>query len=188
MRWEMLFADLAGQLAAAQAADLDSAVADLTRAEAATIGLEDRLRAVMGSPVQLLLDGGLDLRGELREVSADWLLLVAAGREVLVPLRAVDALRGLGVRAVPGASAVGTDGRPVPRATVLSLGHVLRGIARDRTVVQVRTARREHVGRINRVGRDHLDIAPVPLDGRGGAGSADALVIAFSSIVHVSAT
>lgn len=184
----MLFADLAGQLAAAETVDLDAAVADLTRAEAATIRLEDRLRASVGQPVQLLLDGGGDLRGEVREVSADWLLVVASGREVLVPLHAVEAVRGLGVRAAPGPSLAGADGRTVRRTAGLSLGHALRGIARDRTVVQVRTTSRELVGRINRVGRDHLDLAQVPLDGRGGAGGADAVVVAVSSIVHVSAT
>lgn len=187
----MLFADLAGQLAAAETVDLDAAVADLTRAEAATIGLEDRLRASLGQPVQLFLGGGHDLWGEVREVAPHWLLVVATGREVLVPLHAVEAIRGLGVRAAPGPGPVGPadpDGRTVGRTAVLSLGHALRGIARDRTVVRVRTTSREHVGRINRVGRDHLDLAPVPLEGRGGTGGPDAVVVAVSSIVLVSAT
>ncbi|MEP7764120.1 hypothetical protein [Sanguibacter sp. 25GB23B1] len=184
MRWEMLFADLAGQLTVVEALELDSAVADLTRAETATISLEDRIRAAVGRPLQLLLVGGLDLHGELRETSSEWLLLVAAGREVLVPLSAVESLRGLGVRAAPGPGSPGA-GRP---SSVLSLGHALRGIARDRTVVRVRTPHREYVGRINRVGRDHLDVVGVPLDGRGGAGPGDVVVVAFASIAHVTST
>ncbi|PFG32576.1 hypothetical protein [Sanguibacter antarcticus] len=184
MRWEMLFADLAGQLTVAQALELDSAVADLTRAETATITLEDRLRAVVGRPLHLLLDAGLDLQGELREAASEWLLLVVSGREVIVPLRAVESVRGLGVRAAPGAGGPGQGRAP----SILSLGHALRGISRDRTVVRVRTPHREYVGRINRVGRDHLDVAAVPLDGRGGGAPADVVVIAVSSIAHVSAT
>lgn len=180
----MLFADLAGQLEVAEALDLDSAVADLTRAETATITLDDRVRAAVGLPLQLLLVGGLDLQGELREASSEWLLLVSAGREVVVPLRSVESLRGLGVRAAPGAGAPGS-GRP---RSVLTLGHALRGIARDRTVVRVRTPHREHVGRINRVGKDHLDVAAVPLDGRGRAGPGDVVVVAFSSVAHVTST
>lgn len=180
----MLFADLAGQLDGARGLELDSAVADLTRAEAATITLEDRLRAAAGGSVQLLLVGGIDLQGEVREVAPEWVLLVVVGREVVVPLAAVDAVRGLGARAAPAPG----SGAPA-RGRALGLGHVLRTIARDRTVVRVRTAHREHVGRINRVGKDHVDLVAVPLDGRAGrAGHGDVVVVAFSSMVHVSST
>jgi hypothetical protein len=185
MRWERLFADLAGQLDAARTLELDSAVADLTRAEAATIALEDRLRAVVGRSLQLLLVGGIDLQGELREVAPEWLLVAVSGREVVVAASAVDSVRGLGARAAPGAA--GSEAGVHVRA--LGLGHVLRGIARDRTVVRVRTAHREHVGRINRVGKDHLDLVAVPLDGRADrAGQGDVVVVRFASVVHVSST
>ncbi|SDD56530.1 hypothetical protein SAMN05216410_3525 [Sanguibacter gelidistatuariae] len=190
MRWEMLFADLEAQLEAARALDVHAVAADLTRAEAATIPLTDRLRGLRGTPVRAALVNGQDMEGEVREVFPEWVLLAAAGREVILPLRAVESWTGLGPdTAPPTASEVGTwlrppregpprDGpprgaadaaetaggsaaagpRPVP--SMLGLGQALRRLSRDRAVVVVQTASREHHGRIDRVGRDHLDLQP----------------------------
>ena len=56
-RWELLFADLEARFAAEEAAEREGVVADLTRAEQASVGLTDRLRAVVGRPVRVeLLD------------------------------------------------------------------------------------------------------------------------------------
>lgn len=187
MRWEMLFADLESQVEAARSLDRDAAAADLTRAEAATIPLTDRLRGLRGCPVRAALVTGRDVEGEVREVFPEWVLLVVAGREVIVPLRAVESWAGLGAGAAPPTvreavawlrapqqprSDAGSDplaparaGRPDPTGrrptgSVLGLGQALRRLSRDRAVVVVQTASREHHGRIDRVGLDHFDLQP----------------------------
>ena len=151
-RWELLFADLEAQLAAHQEAARDGEVAELTRAEHASITLADRLRAVMGGSVTLELHDGETIQGTLRRVAASWLLLEgrgASGRtEHLVPLASICAVTGLSRHAVP--SVTRTDG--------LGLGTVLRELQRDRARVVVRTSGGHAAGRLARVGQDHLDL------------------------------
>lgn len=101
MRWEMLFGDLESQLEAAASLERDAAASDLTRAEAATIVLTDRLRGLRGCPVRAALAGGRDVEGEVREVFPEWVLVVVAGREAIIPLRAVESWTGLGADAAP---------------------------------------------------------------------------------------
>lgn len=220
MRWEMLFTDLEAQATAADRADRDLAAADLTRAEAATISLLDRLAAVRGDQVRAALVSGADLAGELREVYPDWVLLRSAGREVVVPVAAVEAWSGLGTRAAPppgagarsgGGAAQGrspglvdgalVDGGPVdprladdrradagpPRLRPVGLGRALRGLARDRGTVVMTTRTREHVGRIDRVGRDHLDLRLAQAQdwGERRREEAPVVVLAFSALVTV---
>lgn len=151
-RWELLFADLEARIAAEEALEREGAVAELTRAEHASISTADRLRAAVGAPLRLeLLDGEL-LDGRLRRVTATWLLLHGRGArgavQHLVPLSAVAAVVGAGRHAEP--STARTDG--------LGLGTVLRGLQRDRARVLVRTPGSSTTGRIARVGADHLDL------------------------------
>jgi len=150
MRWEALFADMEAQLDAAQAADLAAEVADLTRAERATVELRDRLRAAQGADVVILVMGGGTVAGELLEVAAQWALVGEGMRRALVPLGAVVAVRGLAVRSAPATGEV---------ARRLGLGSALRALARDRATVRVTTDGAELAGRIERVGADHLDLA-----------------------------
>ena len=65
MRWEGLFGDLEGQLAAGERRELDDEVAERTRRERALVPLPARLAAALGSHVGLTLRGGHRLRGEL---------------------------------------------------------------------------------------------------------------------------
>ncbi len=157
VRWQLLFADLESQLATARAQEALAAVPDLVRAERATIRLADRVRASVGS--RLLVHLG-DVAGErdtvvgglLADASPEWLLLAGPGsRQSLVPLGAVQALGGLASHAAP-------DQGPV--RSRLGLPHVLRALARDRVEVQVCTAARCLVGRLDRVGADQLDVTP----------------------------
>lgn len=146
MRWEALFADLEGRLAAAGSAAALADVPELTRAEHASVDLAGRLRAA--DRATLLLRDGRRLSGLLVEVAGEWLLLDVAGRQVLVPLSALVAVADLGERVTP---ATGVGRR-------LGLGHALRALARDRAVVQVATTAAVLVGRLGRVGADHLDV------------------------------
>ena len=153
MRWRTLFEDLEGQYDAAQAAELAAEVADRSRREAALIALGDRLRAGVGTAVQVHVWGAGVLRGSLADCGAGWLLLAEdGGHEVLVPLPAVLGVTGPGARTVPP-----QDGAVAKR---LDLRWALRGIARSRTPLTVGLVDGEALtGTLDRVGADHVDLA-----------------------------
>lgn len=112
--------------------------------------LADRVRDAVGSVLRLHVSAEDVVEGTVLDAAPQWLLLdVAHGRRALVPTAAVRVVDGLGRRAAPPAGRV---------ESALTLGHVLRALGRDRAVVSVRTAAGELVGRIERVGADHLDL------------------------------
>jgi len=155
VRWSALFADLELQLEAAEARGRDADVAELTRAERASVALVDRLRASQDHLLRVGLVHGGTVTGLLRDAGQAWFLLADGPREHLVPLRAVAVVAGLAdVAAPPDVSALRR----------LGLGHVLRAVARDRSVVRVATSAGTVVGRVDAVGADHVDLAPVRPD------------------------
>lgn len=150
MRWDALFGDLEAQLAAAETADLAVAVAEGVRYEIGRATLVQRLRAAAGDRISVGVTGAT-IGGRLAAVGPDWLLLDDPA-EVLVPTSAVGWVQGL-----PRGAAVDQPGRVWER---LSLRSALKGLARDRAVVEIAYATDESVtGTIDRVGADHLDLA-----------------------------
>ena len=154
MRWDDLFADLEGQLAAAEGAELAAEVADRTRHEAAQLSLLDRLAPAAGHDVRLLVMGAGQVSGRLDQVGAEWLLVSeAAGRQALVVVAAVLSAGGLGARS----RAPGQEGRVFAR---LGLGSALRAIARDRVQVVIGLLDGSAVtGTVDRVGSDFVEMA-----------------------------
>jgi hypothetical protein len=158
MRWERLFADLEARLDAEERAVAEGELSDLVRAERARLALRDRLRAHIGESLTWSLDigeagGGAEasLEGELLDVGADWVLVKAGRGEVLIPVSAVQFVAGLSRAALPAAGEV---------ARRLRLGVVLRGLSRDRAVLDVRIRSGQLItGTIDRVGADHVDLA-----------------------------
>ena len=157
MQWQLLFDDLESQFATAQARQARAGLADLVRAERATTHLADRLRACVGLPVRihvgdLVAERDAVVEGDLVDAGEGWLLVADPPfRQTLVPLAAVDCVTGLVPHVAPPSGRVHRG---------LGLPHVLRALARDRVEVQVCTASRTLVGRIDRVGADHLDVTP----------------------------
>ena len=149
-RWERLFADLEAQYDAAADAEFGGEVADRSRREMALVKLADRARSTTGD-VQLGLAGADVLHGRVVACAPDWVLIATEAAEVLVPLAAVTWVRGLSATAETPASAV---------AARLTLGHALRGLARDRaeTTVLLRSGERL-TGTVDRVGADFIDVA-----------------------------
>lgn len=177
MRWEALFADMEAQMAAARTAELEAQVADLTRAERATVTLAARLRAARDTAVTVRVRGGETATGTVLDVAEEWLLLGDDPRRVLVPLAAVDGVAGLPVQAHPAGGVV---------ARRLGLAHALRAVARDRVPVRVSTDGGQVTGRVERVGADHLDltVTDAPADARGGDGRAWSLPFATLRVVR----
>jgi hypothetical protein len=169
-----LFADLEAQLDAAVVAEREGAVAELTRAEQASVTLADRLRAAVGQSVRAELRDGDVVEGRLAHAAHEWFQIDArtAPRRVqhLVPTAAVATFAGLGSRAEPSTA----------RTDALGLGTALRALQRDRSRVQVRTDAGTVVGRIDRVGRDHLDLTAV----EGARGTVR--VVPFVALLRVS--
>jgi hypothetical protein len=157
VRWERLFEDLEAQLEAAERDELTAEVADRTRREVAQMLLADRLGPALGAEVELRVQGAGVIGGSLRRFGRGWLLLDPGGRpEVVVAWPAILALRGLPVSVSPTADRAELAGR-------LDLGHVLRGIARDRSPVAIVLCDGSQLaGTIDRVGADFLDLAEHP--------------------------
>lgn len=154
MRWRELFEDLEAQLQAAEAAELQSEVAERTRTEQARTATVDRVRAAAAAPLSVAVPGHGVLRGAVADAGVDWLLLTeAGGREALVPLAAV-----LWVGGLPRDVRPADPGDRVGRA--LDLRWALRGLARDRSAVLVGLVDGTTVaGTLDRVGADHVEVA-----------------------------
>lgn len=157
MRWDRLFADLEAQLAAAGTAELESEIADRSRAEHGQIRFADRLRAADGQPLQVRVVGAGVIGGTLRGVGVDWLLMGSApGGQVLLRLSAVVSVAGLGT-----ATAAALDRGLVHER--LDFRRALRGLAVGRNQVRVRLVEGGTlVGTLDRVGADFVELAEHP--------------------------
>lgn len=154
MRWDRLFDDLEGQLAAQARLELDAEVAERTRTERSKVTLGERVAGAVGASLTLRLRGGVVARGRLEDTGDAWLLLREdAGRQLLVPAHALLGVSGLG------------RPRDDRRARRFGVGSALRGISRDRRAVVVMDVDGGTVhGTIDAVGADAFDISEHPLD------------------------
>jgi hypothetical protein len=159
MRWQQLFADLQAQFEAEESAVEQAESASRARAEIGALGIVDRLRGAQGFPVVLACQGAGQIAGVLADVGADWLLLEDdGGRQNLVASRAVRTVSGLGRRTAVPEPAGSVRGR-------LDLRRALRGLARDRSVVQIVLDDGGVLsGTLDRVGADYVELAEHPVD------------------------
>lgn len=170
--WEGLFADLEAQFDAQERLELDAEVADRTRRERALVDLHARLVGHLGRRLDLRLVTGSTIVGVLRDVGEGWVLV----DEAVLPVGAIVTWTGLTLRP-----------QDPTRARRFGLGHVLRGLARDRAVVRVLDASgTTTTGTIDRVGADHLDLAEHAADEPRRAASVRAVrTVPFSALVSV---
>jgi hypothetical protein len=159
MRWQQLFADLQAQFEEEEAALERAESASRTRAEVGAIALAQRVGAAVGRTLTLRCAGVGPITGVLVDVGPDWLLLEDEfGRSSLVAASAVRAVGGLGRGAT-------TPGELGPVRARLDLRWALRGLARDRSAVQMLLDDGTMVtGTVDRVGADYVEVAEHPVD------------------------
>lgn len=180
MRWQRLFADLQAELEAGEIAAERAEDASRARLEVGAVRLQDRLGGAVGRELTLRCRGAGDVRGRLTEVGSGWALVTeAGGREVLVAVPAVLTVSGLQRgTAVPVAGEV---------ARRLDLRWALRGLARDRSPVQVLLDDGAALtGTVDRVGADFLELAEhAPDESRRVAAVQGVRAVALEAVVAV---
>ena len=157
MDWDAMIADLESSFDAERRADLVAQSAELAEAEHASIELVDRLRGSVGRLIHLRTRGGVPVDGVVCRVEPSYVLVdEGEGLQAVVPVGAVATAMTL-------AGPAPRDGRRRPTLTAL-----MREIARRGARVRLVLSSGEVVGRLVRVGSDHVDVA---LDPEGGVRS-----------------
>jgi hypothetical protein len=178
MRWNALFRDLELQLAEAAVLDMESEIAERSRADLAAIALDDRLRGSLGCHIGAHLRSGPVFAGTLTHAGSESLVVDEALHQVLIPYAAVSHYTGLGRFAVAEASTVRRR---------LGLASALRGLARDRAQLTAYLAGRsldaQLQGVIDRVGQDFFDLAlTLPGEARRAGRVADVATVPFGAL------
>ncbi|MEY2847936.1 MAG: hypothetical protein RI885_601 [Actinomycetota bacterium] len=170
MRWDNLFDDLEGQLEQELTAEEVDLRAEEERLRLGRLSLRDRLVAVHAREprhssyslkVQLADGSHLDIGP--RAIGKDWLSGDLAGEhgraaQCVLPLSAIASLvltREQVTRTLDGP----LDDANRSLSTRLTLSFVLRDLCRRRSSVELRLRSGILFGTIDRVGRDHLDLA-----------------------------
>ena len=154
MDWDAMIVDLESSFDAERRADLVAQSVELAEAEHASIELVDRLRGSVGRLIHLRTRGGVPVDGVACRVEPSYVLVdEGEGLQAVVPVGAVATVMSL-------AGPAPRDGRRRPTLTAL-----MREIARRGARVRLVLGSGEVVGRLVRVGSDHVDVA---LDPEGG--------------------
>lgn len=197
MRWDELFDDLEAQLEHELAHDELDLRAEDERLRLGRLTLRDRLLALtaldpeavpLRDPVSLRLRSGDVVRMTVETIGRDWLVGELPGRtpaqQVLVPFAAIGS-----VRLTSAEVAVSLTPSPAVQARItdrLGIAFVLRDLCRRRAGVHVVSEGGETHGTIDRVGRDHLDLAVhEPGSQRRERDVAEYRIVPFDSLVSV---
>jgi hypothetical protein len=168
MRWDNLFDDLESQLEQELDAEDIDLLAEEERLRLGRLGLRDRLRAMMpassvAEPIRLQLIDGSRVSATVRAVGRDWIAGELCGdakraASCVIPMASIS-----GCLPTPAQTAASVDASPEAGvgslAGRLGLPFVLRDLCRRRAAIDIVTRRDLVHGTIDRVGRDHLDLA-----------------------------
>jgi hypothetical protein len=170
MRWDHLFDDLESQLEHELGAEEVDLFAEEERLRLGRLGLKDRLRGVMlsskrVSPLRIVLVDGTRISITLGAVGRDWIAgEVAAGgygpASCVIPVDAISACFPE-TEQVIASTDTSDDSSPATGslASRLGLAFVLRDLCRRRTALSITTRREQLHGTLDRVARDHVDLA-----------------------------
>lgn len=145
MRWNTLFQDLELELQGLHRQQEAQEVREQIRTQASEITFVDRLRGNVGRELEITTRGSHEIQGVLTQCYPQWLLMRTVGGEALVPVHSVVAVSGLDPHIATPAG---------PTASRLTLAHALRGLARDRSGVQIETVGGQFWGIFGQIGRD----------------------------------
>ena len=169
MRWDRLFDDLEGQLEQELGSEQLDVIAEEERLRLGRLALRDRVVRMVAADgerreLDLVLRDGTPLRVAPESTGRDWIageLSAPPGRSsCLVPFDAIGSVTPVGdqlargLTADPLGSAAGEG-----LAARLGLAFVLRDLCRRRTPLDLICGWATLHGTIDRVGRDHLDLA-----------------------------
>jgi hypothetical protein len=170
MRWDNLFDDLESQLEQELTAEEVDLQAEEERLRLARLGIRDRLRSLATAPatderiLRLLLADASRVSIAPARFGRDWVageLLEESGRrpQCVVSLDAIDGVTLTRSQVLP--SLDGTRGEESAGALSARLGlqFVLRDLCRRRQAVDLWLRDSRIHGTIDRVGRDHIDVA-----------------------------
>jgi hypothetical protein len=171
MRWDELFDDLEGQLEQELAAERADVLAEEERLRLGRLSLRDRILAIAagGDELVTVLRDGRELRLVVTSSGRDWVAgsITSGGRQrrqCVLPLAAVASVlpRGSQLAESLGAEPESAERERVELSLRLGLAFVLRDLARRRIPVDLALACGGLHGTIDRIGRDHLDLAEHP--------------------------
>lgn len=170
MRWDNLFDDLESQLEQELSAEEIDLRAEEERLRLARLGIRDRLRAVRaayapadGGILRLILGDGTRATVAPATFGRDWLageLVEESGRrpQCIVPLDGIEGVVLQRAQVGPSLEALAEESAGALSAR-LGLQFVLRDLCRRRAPIDLRLRTGRLHGTIDRVGRDHLDLA-----------------------------
>lgn len=193
MRWENLFDDLETQLEHELSAEELDFEAEEERLRLGRLAVRDRLvalcgpRSTAGQRLVVNLVGGERLVMHPVAFGRDWFSadVVAEGsrlRQCIVPL---DALVWVGLEPAAVPLSLGVAAEPA-LSDRLGIAFVLRDLCRRRRPIDVVLTTGEMHGTVDRVGRDHLDLAVHDRDvPRRDAAVREVRVVPFSALAFV---
>jgi hypothetical protein len=193
MRWDHLFDDLAGQLEHELQSEQSDLQLEEERLRLGRLPLRERLAALRASIDPSFATVRLRLRtGELHEVrlvtvGRDWLagdLEGAPGKhQAIIPMPAIDSLLLTAQQASVSLDAFTPASELAAR---LGIAFLLRDLCRRRVGVTLVTATASASGTIDRVGRDHVDLAVHDLDAPRRASAVEHVrVVGFDQLLLV---
>jgi len=171
MRWDNLFDDLEGQLEQELSSEELDVRAEEERLRLGRLAIRDRILAVHEAQgrdaeysIRIFLSDGSAIAVRPITFGRDWFsadVVDESQRRVqcIIPIPAIAGIAF--TREQLAGSLLGTPGEPTQTSLParLSLGFVLRDLCRRRSPVELRTSIGAMHGTIDRVGRDHLDLA-----------------------------
>lgn len=166
MRWDNLFDDLEGQLEYERDAEDTNLRAEEERLRLGRLALRGRLVSIVADDpagvLRLALVSGDRLILRPSAFGRDWLaadLLETSspGSQCVVPLSAIAGVL-LHPRQVDGSLALEAESS-ARLSDRIGLAFVLRDLCRRRTSIEIQSSSERLYGTIDRVGRDHLDLA-----------------------------
>ena len=198
MRWDNLFDDLEGQLEHELNLEEGDLRAEEERLRLGRMSLRDRIRSVHESEpphaaysLKLLLADGSAIAVRPVTIGKDWLSAdlvddTARRSQLIIPLASIGGISltraQVAQSLTPSAESEGGPGL----SARLTLSFVIRDLCRRRSSVQLRHLEGTLAGTIDRVGRDHLDLA---VHERGSARRESVVseyrVVPFSQLLHI---